>query len=79
MIIGSWGTVPFDAGSPVIKILFYKKMSTNKYQKNGCTAGADPGAGKGRSTNRLNCRWLDSLVSYSCCIANNHLLVVSHY
>ena len=41
--------------------------------------GADPGAGKGRGTNRVSCRWLgepDSLVQ--CCISNNHLLVVSH-
>ena len=43
-------------------------------------SGADPAAGKGRGTNKLSCKWLDS--SISCCIfetANDHLFVVSHY
>ena len=45
----------------------------------GGSAGADPGAGKGRGTNRLSRKWLgdpDSLVSFEA--ANNHLLEVSH-
>ena len=50
----------------------------------------DPGAGKGKGTNRpgegykqANCRWLErARFSVQCCIfevANDHLLLVSHY
>ena len=43
-------------------------------------SGADPGAGKGRGTNRLS-GWGEPDSLFQCCIfeaANNHVLAVSH-